>query len=270
MNRYKMLLGSDGPKDKSGKSSEPTEKVISFGFERNSIETTEKKEQKVRYYRPTPGVTDRIWVLYRDSSDVFVGSQVHYAGRYILCKSDSHHKELCCTETLRHKPQQRFACIIAKYPYVPSDQTQAISVNDFELMVWTFGRRILEIIISIGNNHDLIVTGIEQQYNPCDISMASTSIRLNAQECEALLVKADAIRPTLPSYLGQDLPLDEILRIYREPQPIQAQRAPQTMSLRPAEPIRPTPPFRRPVTQRRRAPDENEDIEGLGNLLDSL
>lgn len=260
MNRYKMLVGSDEePKDKPGKSSDPPEKVISFGFERNSIETTEKKERRTPYYRPAPGITNRIGILYRDPSNIFVGAQVHFAGRYMLCKSDSHHREACCTEaTGRAVP--RIACIIAIYPAQPEPIT--LSANDFELRVWTFGRRILENIMSIGAGRDFIVTGTEQRFNPYEIQMGSTSIlqNLNAQEQEALLARHDVIRPTLDSYLGQDLPLDEILRIYREnPQP--------TQSLRPAEPIRPTPPFHRPVTQRPRPSNEDED---LGSLLDSL
>lgn len=209
MDRYKIALNKKPDLKKS-------KEVLTFGFGNESV----GQNARFELFRPSPGSTHRIGIVYHDSNKLFVATNVHFHNRYFLCKStQGGRKEVCCER--KGKPLFRIACVIIDYGEPPAADLEAL--NNFRVLPWTFPRKVYLNLNELHKQfsldaHDFIVKlAPNDQFKNYDLMPLDNSIWQDSNKKDEIINTAIPMINNLKQYLGADLIPFEIGQLLDHP-----------------------------------------------------
>lgn len=232
------------------------ESIQTFGFE-EIINENEARIKSAPVFRPDMDCRYRTGLVFKNPDRPFIGTKVHWHNKYFLCKSTKENKAICCTGG--KNPTVRCACVIAVYANRHTMGNLPKSV-DIMLHSFIFGKSGMAKLNEINNvsvltQNDLIIVGTNNNYLRWEALPAKGSLwQTDESVKEDILSRAEFIFPSLPSYLGEDLTVQQIRQLYTE-----------ELRNRPSEGARQR---IRPLQVRRNHRDT--DTDALDGLLESM
>ncbi len=207
MDRYQIAVGKKPDPKKE-------EKIHTFGFENNSLNS---KELKFALFRPPLDSIRRVGIVYEDPSKLFVATNVHFHNRYFLCKSKNGRQEICCEK--KGKPLFRMACVVIDYGIPKNNQ----ELNDFQVLPWTFAKMFykklddLHKFNSLHENDFILRRSPNDQFRNYEISALGGSIWRSSDRVDEIANMSVPIRNNMKKILGADLSDFEIRQLLEEP-----------------------------------------------------